>query len=73
MLLSLLEAAEPLLELQSSSLSLSIMGSVAEFSPKVFSREFIFTSPRNVKFDGMGVGTCYEADCVPSKVTIGSL
>ena len=33
MLLSLLEAAEPLLELQSSSLELSIMGNVAEFSP----------------------------------------
>lgn len=57
MLLSRLEGADSF-DLQSSSLSLSIKGKVLGLSFRVFSREFIFTSPLNVKFDGIGVGMC---------------
>lgn len=53
--------------LQSSSDSLFIKGSVALFSPIVFSLEFIYVSPLKVILLVMGVGMCWE----PSKVTMG--
>ena len=56
--------------LDHSSLSLSIMGSVAELSFNVLSLEFICTSPWKVT-DGIGVGMCWEAE--PSKVICGSV
>ena len=67
MFYSLLVPPVPEEELPSFSDSLSIIGSVALLSPKVFSREFICASSRKVRLLGIGVGTCWEAE-LPSNV-----